>query len=189
MDFQSSFDVESLLSLVVSRKVGAQMLSPVREIYFRLNTAVDLVSSNELFLKSYTNESWRILEHIEAREKDIDLMHKGIFVHQSAQVGEDCQIGPNCYIGRNVVVGKGTRIANAIVLGGCEVSDYCVIKDCIVGFNCFVGRWARVEGDLPMMKVSVLGIGSRLEPEVHIYDCLVLPNKQAFVSYYNQTVL
>lgn len=189
VDFETLFDAESLLRLTIGETVGAVMLETGKEMTHRLTTAYDLITSNAMFFQHYTQDSWRILEYIEAKEKDMELMKLGVYVHPSASVDVGCDIGPNCYIGRNVKVGKGTKIANSVILGGCEIGDFCVILHSIVGFNSTMDKWCRVEGCSSEKKSTVIGVGTILESEVHIFDCLVLPNKHAFVSYYNQTVL
>lgn len=190
IDFKICFETESLSAMVAHKDVGTVLLQYGRDLCYSLNNTADLVRANGLFIRNYCAErSWRTLDYLEATKADFPLMKQGVFIHPSAQVGEGCQIGPDCYIGRSVVLGKGVRVANAIVLGGCEIGDYCFIQDAIVGFNSSMDKWARVEGNREKGKVTVVGVGVRLEAEVHIFDCLVLPNKQVFLSYHNQTVV
>lgn len=190
IDFQTSFETTSLNKMVGDGQMGAVVLDEEKDVIFKLTSAADLVDSSAYYFKSYSAEkSWRVLEALETNKGDLQSMKFGVFIHSSAKIGKEAEIGPNCYIGQNVNVGAGTRILNSIVLGGCEIGDHCVIQNAIIGFNSSMGRWCRVEGQSEKHRVAILGVGSILEPEIHIYDCLVLPNKHAFLSYYNQTVL
>ena len=181
----------NLLSLLVSQKVvGIMLLDPLADVIFKLKKASDLIKANELFFKAYTVERhWRTLEYLEVSRESLGGLNGGSYIHPTAILGEDCSIGPNAYIGRGVVVGKGSRIAESIILGGTEIGDHCVVLRSLIGFNTEIANWCRIEGSSERDNITIIGIGAKLEPEVHIYDCLVLPNKHAFVSYYNQTVL
>lgn len=190
IDFKTCFETESISAMVAHKDVGTMLLEYGRDMCYLLNNTADLVTSNGLFIRNYCPErNWRTLDYLEATKADYPLMKQGVFIHPSAQVGEDCEIGPDCYIGRSVVLGKGVRVSNAIVLGGCEIGDYCFIQHAIVGFNSSMEKWARAEGNPAKGKVTVLGVGAHLDSEVHIFDCLVLPNKHVYLSYYNQTVV
>lgn len=170
--------------------VGVVALDPVKDILFQITSTSDLVKANGMFLHKLSLErDWRTFEYLEATKADLPRMSEGVYIHPSAKVAEGCEVGPNSYIGKGVVLGRGVRVKNAIVLGGCEIEDYCFIQDAIIGFNAFVGKWARIEGHEEKGKVTVIGVGARVDPEVHLFDCLVIPNRNVYFSYYHQTVL
>jgi NDP-sugar pyrophosphorylase family protein len=190
IDFKSNFEILTIPAMIQQQEVGTVSLDPVKDILFEITSTSDLVKANGMFLNKLSLErDWRTFEYLEATKADIPQMGEGIYIHPSAKVGEGCEIGPNTYIGKSVVLGRGVKVKNAIVLGGCEIDDYCFIQDAIIGFNASVGKWARIEGHEEKDKVTVVGVGARVDSEVHLFDCLVIPNRNVYFSYYHTTVL
>jgi mannose-1-phosphate guanylyltransferase len=190
IDFKTSFETQTISAMIQHQIVGTVSLHPDKDILFQITSTTDLVKANGLFLNKLSLErDWRTLEYLEATKADLAKMREGVYIHPSAKVPPSCEIGPNCYIGKGVVLGKGVRVKNAIVLGGCEIEDYCFIQDAIIAFNASIGKWARIEGHEEKGKVTVVGVGTRVDPEVHLFDCLVIPNRNVYFSYYHQTVL
>jgi mannose-1-phosphate guanylyltransferase len=190
IDFKSNFEIQTVAAMIQHEVVGAVSLTAGKDLCFEITSAADLVKANGMFLHKLSLErDWRTFEYLEATKADIPHLREGIYIHPSAKVDASCEIGANTYIGKSVVLGKGVRVKNAIILGGCEVEAYSLIQDSIIGFNCFVGKWARIEGHRENSKVTVVGVGARIDSEVHLFDCLVIPNRNVYFSYYHQTVL
>lgn len=43
-----------------------------------------------------------------------------VIVDSTAKIGENCIIGPDVSIGPNCVIGNGVRLANCVVMQGCQ---------------------------------------------------------------------
>ena len=118
-------------------------------------------------------------------------IHPTADIHPTALVSSSLhfnlfQIGPNVSIGAYAKIHEGVRILNSIILEDAEIQAHSVIINSMVGWNAKVGPWCRIEGTLfsderskflqgQKFDVCVLGVGTVMEPEIMLRNCLVMP--------------
>ena len=109
-----------------------------------------------------------------------------VFIHPTADIHPTAILGPNVSVGAYAKIHEGCRIVNAIVLEDAEIQAHTMILNSMVGWNAKIGPWCRIEGTLfsderskalygQKFDVCVLGVGTVVEPEVMLRNCLVMP--------------
>lgn len=95
-----------------------------------------------------------------------------VIIDSTAKIGEKCLIGPDVSIGPNCVIGDGVRLANCVVMQGCQVKNYAYVNTSIIGWHSKVGSWTRVENN------AILGEGVSTKDELHLNGTVILPHKE-----------
>lgn len=120
-------------------------------------------------------------------------------IHPDAVIHPSAKIGPNVCIQASVRIGAGARIANSIVLEDCEIKEHACILNSIIGWNSVICQWARVAGrkdyslaserSTKEINICVLGCDVRIEAEICVRQCIVLPHKSISGNVDNQIIL
>ncbi len=71
-------------------------------------------------------------------------------IHKTASIAKDVVIGKNCAVGENAV------IKNSVLLDGVRIGRDCVIENCVLGNRC------TIENNSHILKIKILGDGSRI---------------------------
>lgn len=120
-----------------------------------------------------------------------------VYIHPTALIHPTAKIGPNVSIGSRVIIERGVRIKNAIILDGTEIKNDSLVMNAIIGWESKLGSWCRVQGE-PVMadqdanktkNATILGKECRVNNEIIIRSCLVLPHKELKSSYHNEILM
>jgi len=126
-------------------------------------------------------------------------------IHPSAKVDPTAVLGPNVYIGANAVVGPGVRIANSVVMDGCQIGERSLIKWTVLGWNVTIGCWTRIEGfpnpihslmdsnsgynPRDRKGICIFGTGASASNEIMVANSIVMPHKELSASFENEILL
>eukprot|EP01017_Pseudomicrothorax_dubius_P008640 TRINITY_DN1285_c0_g1_i1.p1 TRINITY_DN1285_c0_g1~~TRINITY_DN1285_c0_g1_i1.p1 ORF type:complete len:163 (+),score=24.87 TRINITY_DN1285_c0_g1_i1:573-1061(+) len=156
---------------------------------------IELLSSALLCSQKYL-QHYRLhdLSIYNRGNKRADITEKNVLIDPRAEIDPTAKIGPNCIIGEGVRIGPGVRISNSIILDGVSIDASACVLNSIIGWNSIIGSWSRVEGTLEKSpegteRISILGVGVTVYPEVMIRNCSVLPYNKIHENVINDTIL
>ncbi|XP_049850680.1 mannose-1-phosphate guanyltransferase alpha-like [Schistocerca gregaria] len=151
-----------------------------------LKRAGEAMKGNRLWLELYERERSRELSRA---SNYLD----PVMVDSTARVDPTSKIGPNVCIGPNCVVEAGARVANSILLANCKIGRCACVLYSILSEGCSVGEWAHVRGTGRLEEekehITILGHSVKVEPEVVIQNCIVMPQKRLRWSYFDEVIL
>jgi len=156
------------------------------------------VYCNSLYLNYFAQQNSNLI----AKDTKCNLIGNN-FIDPSAQIHPSAKIGPNVSIGANVKIGEGVRIKESIILDNADIKAHACILYCVIGWECVIGNWCRIEGvynSSPFLYksakdkekregITIFGAGARAKPEIVVFNCIVMPNKDLDKSYRNAILL
>lgn len=163
-----------------------------KDFWFQIKNPISVLRSNAKYLEHYQDNDMSIFAKTPKQYKFE--RKENVLIHPTADVHPSAKIGPNCTIGQGVKIGSGVRISNSIIFDGCVIEPHACILNSIIGWNAIIMSWSRIEGTLELdkygfEKLSILGVGVSVAPEIALRNCVVLPNKKLAENASDETIL
>jgi len=191
-----SLENDIITSLAGTQRAYVYEIDLSSQYWFKISSSADLLPALKATLESYKKDKPEVLSKNVVT--DGPKITGEVFVDPSAHVHPSSSLGPNVSIGPGVTIAAGVRIKNAILFDNVVVEENACILNSIIGWENHIGPWSRVEGSTTPEKsdssqcnerVTVLGTGVTVEPEVFIKNSVVLPHKSINANQNRQIIL